>query len=75
MISKYIHDILSCYSETYHSQTETELEVFFEFSVATNPVVAALGAANVFIYAVPYTLSKQHTEWNTWIGKSYSVKV
>jgi protoheme IX farnesyltransferase len=35
---------------------------------ATNPVVAALGAANIFIYAVPYTLSKQHTEWNTWIG-------
>ena len=31
-------------------------------------MVAALGLANIFIYAVPYTLSKQYTEWNTWIG-------
>ena len=48
--------------------------IFLLFLTATNPVVAALGAANVFIYAVPYTLSKQHTEWNTWIGKIKDVK-
>jgi protoheme IX farnesyltransferase len=35
---------------------------------ATNPVVAGLGAFNIFLYAVPYTLSKQHSEINTWIG-------
>ena len=35
---------------------------------ATNPTVAALGAFNIFLYSVPYTYSKQHTELNTWIG-------
>jgi protoheme IX farnesyltransferase len=35
---------------------------------ATNPVVAALGALNIFLYAGPYTMSKRYTEWNTWIG-------
>jgi protoheme IX farnesyltransferase len=35
---------------------------------ATNPTVAALGAFNIFLYSVPYTLSKQHSEINTWIG-------
>eukprot|EP01041_Mallomonas_annulata_P001873 gene1873-3631_t len=35
---------------------------------ATNPVVAALGAANIFLYAGPYTISKQMSEINTWIG-------
>ena len=35
---------------------------------ATNPVVAALGLANIGLYAGIYTYSKQHTEWNTWIG-------
>jgi len=34
----------------------------------TNPVVAALGAANIFLYSVPYTISKQHSEINTWVG-------
>ena len=35
---------------------------------AANPVVAALGAFNIFLYAGPYTLSKRYTEWNTWVG-------
>ena len=35
---------------------------------ATNPVVAALGATNIFLYSVLYTYSKQYSEWNTWIG-------
>ena len=35
---------------------------------ATNPLVAALGAANIFLYAGPYTLSKPVSEINTWIG-------
>jgi heme o synthase len=35
---------------------------------ATNPVVAALGAANILLYSGAYTYSKRHTEWNTWIG-------
>jgi protoheme IX farnesyltransferase len=34
----------------------------------TNPVVAFLGAANIALYAGPYTYSKQKTELNTWIG-------
>jgi protoheme IX farnesyltransferase len=34
----------------------------------TNPVVAALGLGNIFLYAVPYTLSKPVSEVNTWIG-------
>eukprot|EP00607_Mallomonas_marina_P009639 CAMPEP_0182421742 /NCGR_PEP_ID=MMETSP1167-20130531/7208_1 /TAXON_ID=2988 /ORGANISM="Mallomonas Sp, Strain CCMP3275" /LENGTH=174 /DNA_ID=CAMNT_0024599157 /DNA_START=407 /DNA_END=928 /DNA_ORIENTATION=+ len=36
--------------------------------VGTNPVVAALGAGNIFLYAGPYTVSKQLSELNTWIG-------
>ena len=36
--------------------------------LATNPVVAALGAANIFLYAGPYTISKQISEVNTWLG-------
>lgn len=35
---------------------------------ATNPVVAALGAANIALYAGPYTITKQTSEINTWIG-------
>jgi protoheme IX farnesyltransferase len=34
----------------------------------TNPLTAFLGAANIFLYAVPYTLSKPRTEMNTWVG-------
>jgi protoheme IX farnesyltransferase len=34
----------------------------------TNPVVASLGLFNIFLYAGPYTYSKQKTELNTWIG-------
>ena len=34
----------------------------------SNPVVAALGAANIILYAGPYTAMKQRTEWNTWVG-------
>lgn len=34
----------------------------------TNPVVAAIGAANILLYAGPYTLSKPRHEVNTWIG-------
>lgn len=34
----------------------------------TNPVVAGLGAANIALYALPYTLSKPKTELNTWVG-------
>eukprot|EP00611_Tribonema_gayanum_P016588 TRINITY_DN2896_c0_g1_i1.p1 TRINITY_DN2896_c0_g1~~TRINITY_DN2896_c0_g1_i1.p1 ORF type:complete len:442 (-),score=89.16 TRINITY_DN2896_c0_g1_i1:639-1964(-) len=34
----------------------------------TNPLTAALGIGNLFLYAVPYTLSKTRTEANTWIG-------
>lgn len=34
----------------------------------TNPVVAALGFANIALYAGAYTYSKKHTELNTWIG-------
>ena len=32
---------------------------------ATNPVVTALGAANIALYAGAYTYSKRHTELNT----------
>lgn len=35
---------------------------------ATNPVVAALGLANIGLYAGAYTYSKRFTELNTWIG-------
>ncbi len=34
----------------------------------TNPLTAALGVGNVFLYSIPYTLSKPLTEANTWIG-------
>lgn len=34
----------------------------------TNPVVAALGGANIFLYAGPYTFMKRYSEANTWIG-------
>lgn len=34
----------------------------------TNPVVAALGLANIGLYAGAYTYSKRFTELNTWIG-------
>jgi heme o synthase len=34
----------------------------------TNPVVAALGGANIFLYAGPYTFMKRYSEVNTWIG-------
>lgn len=33
-----------------------------------NPVVAALGATNIIVYAGAYTLSKPYSEMNTWIG-------
>ena len=35
---------------------------------ATNPVTAALGAANIALYAGAYTYSKRYTELNTWLG-------
>jgi len=34
----------------------------------TNPLTAALGLGNIFLYSIPYTLSKTKTEANTWIG-------
>lgn len=37
-------------------------------AAGTNPVTTALGVANIGIYAIPYTLSKPHSEINTWIG-------
>jgi protoheme IX farnesyltransferase len=37
-------------------------------AAGTNPVTAGLGAANIALYALPYTLSKPRTELNTWIG-------
>lgn len=37
-------------------------------AAGTNPVTAGLGAANIVLYAVPYTLSKPRTELNTWVG-------
>ena len=33
-----------------------------------NPVVAALGAANIGLYTSVYTPMKQQTHWNTWMG-------
>jgi protoheme IX farnesyltransferase len=33
-----------------------------------NPLTAALGAANILLYAGPYTSMKRTTIWNTWIG-------
>ncbi|CAM9768393.1 unnamed protein product [Chrysoparadoxa australica] len=37
-------------------------------AAGTNPLTTALGVGNIFLYAVPYTLSKTRTELNTWIG-------
>lgn len=36
--------------------------------VTTNPVVTFLGLSNIFLYAGPYTYSKQYSEINTWLG-------
>jgi len=36
--------------------------------LGASPTCAALGAANIGLYALPYTLSKPRTEWNTWVG-------
>ena len=33
-----------------------------------NPTTAALAAANIALYAGPYTTPKRRTIWNTWIG-------
>eukprot|EP00946_MAST-07B_sp_MAST-7B-sp1_P002674 g2674.t1 len=33
-----------------------------------NPVTAAMGAANIALYAGMYTPMKQTSEWNTWVG-------
>ena len=33
-----------------------------------NPTTALLGAANVALYAGPYTWTKRRTIWNTWVG-------
>jgi protoheme IX farnesyltransferase len=33
-----------------------------------NPTTALLGAANVALYAGPYTTMKRRTFWNTWVG-------
>jgi len=33
-----------------------------------NPTTALLGAANIALYAGPYTYMKRRTIWNTWIG-------
>ncbi len=33
-----------------------------------NPLTAALGAANILLYAGPYTSMKRTTTWNTWVG-------
>jgi heme o synthase len=41
---------------------------FAVLAAGTNPVVTAFGMGNLFLYAVPYTLSKTRTEANTWIG-------
>lgn len=34
----------------------------------SNPVVALLGAGNIFLYAGPYTYMKRLSEANTWVG-------
>lgn len=34
----------------------------------TNPIVAALGLGNIFLYAGPYTFSKRFSAYNTWLG-------
>ncbi|KAH9958547.1 UbiA prenyltransferase family-domain-containing protein [Russula dissimulans] len=33
-----------------------------------NPTTALLGAANILLYAGPYTWMKRRTIWNTWVG-------
>ncbi|TRM67786.1 UbiA prenyltransferase family-domain-containing protein [Schizophyllum amplum] len=33
-----------------------------------NPTTAALAAANIALYAGPYTILKRRTIWNTWVG-------
>ena len=33
-----------------------------------NPLTAALGAANILLYAGPYTSMTRTTIWNTWVG-------
>ena len=33
-----------------------------------NPLTAVLGAANILLYAGPYTSMKRTTIWNTWVG-------
>ena len=33
-----------------------------------NPLTAALGAANILLYAGPYTSMKRTSIWNTWVG-------
>jgi protoheme IX farnesyltransferase len=33
-----------------------------------NPTTALLGAANIALYAGPYTYLKRRTIWNTWVG-------
>ena len=37
-------------------------------AAGSNPITAALGAANLVLYVGPYTLSKTRSELNTWIG-------
>ena len=36
--------------------------------LTSNPVVAALGLGNIFLYAGPYTYLKRRSEINTWVG-------
>jgi protoheme IX farnesyltransferase len=36
--------------------------------LSSNPIVAALGAGNIFLYAGPYTALKRKSEINTWVG-------
>jgi len=37
-------------------------------TAGTNPLTAGLGAFTIGLYALPYTLSKPVSEWNTWTG-------
>lgn len=36
--------------------------------ITSPPIVAVLGASNIFLYSIIYTLSKPRSEINTWIG-------
>ncbi|GMH48610.1 hypothetical protein TrRE_jg12450 [Triparma retinervis] len=36
--------------------------------LTTDPLTTMLGVGNIALYAPIYTLSKQSTEWNTWVG-------